>query len=154
MTDDDGARTSWEGDVLRDTIAYRFVEICRTLIDLVFEEDDMRQGYDRWLEQVADPEATEPMVVGEWQSEAGTSLALAARPVPWEFVLMIEDEQFEVVVGLLYDEATADVEVGGIARFEGVPQAAMAWGQSFLAMLEEGLFQPEPAGDDETVGNA
>ncbi len=135
--------TVWEGELYRDTVTYRFVDLAVSALDAAFADDEnLEDKYDEWLagvEDSDDEEDAKPVILYEFSSDSQAFVRLFAVPSSEEFVVLFKSENFEVSVSMSYDLERKDVRAVQILKFEGDVTSALVWGEEFSGVLNDVL---------------
>lgn len=139
MTENEN-QTSWEGDIYRDMVTYRFIELSISAIATAFEQEkDLFEKYALWLsEKKADPEA-KPIILYSFSPEEESDVSIFAMPNENEFFIRFKASAFECSVSASYDIDRMDVRAARIVMFSGDMLYAVSWAEALHATWDDML---------------
>lgn len=139
MTENEN-QASWEGDIYKDMVTYRFIELSISAIATAFEqEEELYEKYASWLsEKKADPES-KPIILYGFSPEEGSEVNIFAMPNENEFFIRFEAPSFECSVSASYDIAQMDVRAARIVMFSGDMLYAVSWAEALHATWDDML---------------
>ena len=135
-------RSAWSGDILRDTLTYRFIDISVTLIDLMMENNSISSLYFSWLEeqerldsQDADKEIR-PVVLTELKNESGSSIMILGLPVSGQFLVVFQNKYFNTNIIIAQNIETGELQASSVSEFNGDLTYALTWGHDFINRVD------------------
>lgn len=139
-------KANWSGDLIRDTLIYRLIDISTTLLDLVMENQTVADHYQSWIEaeeesqdQQAEAQIT-PMVLSELRNAAGSTVLLLALPQPGQFLVAFTTSDFTSKVIVAQDYETADLQAASVTEFTGDQNFALVWSRDFIERIDEEMI--------------
>jgi len=140
----------WEGDIYKDTITYRYLELSASLLELGLQENKgLIEAYENWLAANAPKESEKGVldaflgktaVLSEYSPEQDTKAIIYSLPRKGEFLSVFTTPKFKVSVSFLYDFEREDFKAGKILKFEGDGGIAVVWAESLISRLDK-LFE-------------
>lgn len=137
---------SWEGEIYRDMVTYRFIELSISALEMAFEEETgLTQNYAQWLDGALKqaketPEnPPKPIILYEYSPEPESEIQIFAVPNEAEFFVRFKTEKFEVSVSMSYDSARMDIQAARIVMFTGDMPYAISWAEALRALLDDML---------------
>lgn len=137
---------SWSGDLMRDTLIYRLIDISATLLDLVMENESAADHYQSWIEAEAedldsdDETQITPLVLTELCNEAGSRVLVLALPQPGQFVVVFTTPDFTSKVIVAQDYETAELQAASVTEFAGDQNFALVWSRDFIERVDEEMI--------------
>ncbi|MGN1078604.1 MAG: hypothetical protein ACI4TE_00350 [Alphaproteobacteria bacterium] len=130
---------SWEGDVCRDMVIYRFIELSIAALATAFERDtELRDKYALWLSRKNDE--TKPIVLYTFEVERGDSVNIFAMPQENQFFIQFQSSSFETSVSIVYDIDLMDIRAARVVMFSGKALYAVSWAEALHAAWDDELL--------------
>lgn len=138
---------SWSGELLKDTITYRLIDISTTLIDLVMENQSAADHYQSWIETrennppQGEIEAITPLVLSELRNGSGSQVLILALPQPGQFLCVFTTADFSAKVIVAQDYDTAELQAASVSEFAGDITYALVWSRDFIDRIDEEMLK-------------
>lgn len=130
---------SWEGDVCRDMVTYRFIELSIAALATAFEQDaEPRDKYVLWLSQKNDE--TKPIILYAFELEQEDSVNIFAMPQENQFFIQFRSSSFETSVSIVYDMDLMDIRAARVVMFSGKALYAVSWAEALHAAWDDELL--------------
>ena len=136
----------WQGDVIKDTITYRYIELSASLLELALVENkDLLKTYQNWLEgNKTKGEATpKSAILSEFSPEENTKIIVYSLSKANEFLAKFETPAFNVLVSFSYDFENQDVIATRLVHFKGEFNPAVSWAESVLKRIDDAFAKIE-----------
>ncbi len=137
---------SWSGDLLRDTLIYRLIDISTTLLDLVMENESAADRYQSWIEEEEaaqeknDNGMITPLALSELRNDAGSQVLVLALPQPGQFLVVFTTTDFTSKVIVAQDYETAELQAASVTEFSGDQNFALIWSRDFIERIDEEML--------------
>lgn len=138
---------SWSGELLKDTLTYRLIDISTTLIDLVMENQSAADHYQSWIENhdntraPGENAAITPLVLSELRNESGSQVLILALPQPGQFLCVFTTADFTAKVIVAQDYDTAELQAASVSEFTGDITYALVWSRDFIDRIDEEMLK-------------
>lgn len=130
---------SWEGDICRDMVTYRFIELSIAALATAFEQDaELRDKYALWLSQKNDE--TKPIILYAFELEQEDSVNIFAMPQENQFFIQFRSSSFETSVSIVYDMDLMDIRAARVVMFSGKALYAVSWAEALHAAWDDELL--------------
>lgn len=134
--------TTWRGDILRDTLTYRFIDISVTLIDLMMENSSISNLYFSWIEEQERPDNQDtdkeirPVVLAEMKNESGSAVMILGLPVSGQFLVIFQNKYFNANIIVAQNLETGELQASSVSEFNGDLTYALTWGHDFINRVD------------------
>lgn len=138
---------SWSGELLKDTLIYRFIDISTTLIDLVMENQSSVDSYQSWIksgdnDQEQDPnKPITPLVLTELVNDSGSQVLIMALPQPGHFLVVFTTADFTAKIIVAQDYDTSELQAASVTEFTGDINYALVWSRDFIDRIDEEMLK-------------
>lgn len=123
---------SWEGDVCRDMVTYRFIELSIAALATAFERDtELRDKYALWLSRKNDE--TKPIILYTFEPDQDDSVNIFAMPQENQFFIQFQSPSFETSLSIVYDIDLMDIRAARVVMFSGKALYAVSWAEALHA---------------------
>ncbi|HAD26820.1 MAG TPA: hypothetical protein DCF61_13890 [Alphaproteobacteria bacterium] len=134
--------TAWKGEILRDTLTYRFIDISITLIDLMMENSSISNLYFSWLEEQERPDNQDtdreirPVILTEMKNETGSAVMILGLPVSGQFLVIFQNKYFNANIIIAQNIETGELQASSVSEFNGDLTYALSWGHDFINRVD------------------
>lgn len=130
---------NWEGDLYRDTVTFRFIELAMCAIEAAFTlEPALIEKYDNWLQK--EPETkTDPMPLKHFTLAGKGQADITAMAYEGDFLVQFQTPEFAALVSVSYDLMKMDIQAARIIRFDGDMMRAVLWAEQTRAEWDDQL---------------
>lgn len=134
--------TTWKGEILRDTLTYRFIDISVTLIDLMMENSSISNLYFSWLEEQERPDNQDtdreirPVILTEMKNETGSAVMILGLPVSGQFLVIFQNKYFNANIIIAQNIETGELQASSVSEFNGDLTYALSWGHDFINRVD------------------
>lgn len=141
------APVSWSGELLKDTLIYRLIDISTTLIDLVMENQSCADSYQAWIESGASDDTDDPnkpitpLVLSEMVNESGSQVLILALPQPGHFLVVFTTSDFTAKTIVAQDYDTTELQAASVTEFTGEINYALVWSRDFINRIDEEMIK-------------
>ncbi len=130
---------SWEGDVCRDMVTYRFIELSIAALATAFERDtELRDKYALWLSRKNDE--TKPIILYTFEPDQDDSVNIFAMPQENQFFIQFQSPSFETSLSIVYDIDLMDIRAARVVMFSGKALYAVSWAEALHAAMPPGTM--------------
>ncbi|MGD9637792.1 MAG: hypothetical protein AB7U85_01880 [Alphaproteobacteria bacterium] len=134
----------WKGDVVKDTITYRYIETAANALDLAIAENPtLLTTYQNWLTEVKDSASLGSIIFSEFSPEKDTKITIFSLTKANEFLTKFEAPEFNLLLSFSYDFEKRDIVAARVTQFKGNYNMALSWVESILARMEEAFEKVE-----------
>lgn len=149
---------AFEGNVERDTVIYRALDLGNRLLTHCFGKDKVRQDFEAAVANAGPPPEGQPESIDDALipmaslgfGEDGGGLVLGKNRLGEDFLMIVSADSFQAVTALLYDEQARTLTGGALVSFDGRTKEAA----DMLATLAEGITSGQIAVDEGETGAA
>ncbi len=134
----------WEGDIFRDMVTFRFIELSMSVLELIFNDSEenmvaLKEEYLEWIEKeaVTDVQADKTVEICEFTPMNETSIKLVALNRKYEFFTSFKTPVFETSILFSYDFERMDVVGARVVSFKGDMNIAINWAEMFLDRVDK-----------------
>ena len=130
---------SWEGDVCRDMVTYRFIELSIAALATAFERDtELRDKYALWLSRKNDE--TKPIILYTFEPDQDDSVNIFAMPQENQFFIQFQSPSFETSLSIVYDIDLMDIRAARVVMFSGKALYAVSSAEALHATSDDELL--------------
>lgn len=135
-------QATWEGDIYKDTVTYRFIELASFAIEMALHQDEeLEEKYKLWLAGIIDKENQEeeskPIIWYDYALENEAEAQIFAMPNEGEFFISFKTKEFETSISMSYDIKHMDVQVARVVGFAGDMLYAISWAEAQRAQWDD-----------------
>lgn len=135
----------WEGNAVKDTVTYRYIELALSVIELAVEENQgLLTTYQTWIDkQKSSSDDLKSAIFSEFTPEENTKITIFSLPTEKEFLAKFETPAFNVAASFSYNFDKRDLIAARLIHFKGDYNLAVAWAEDILMRIDDAFAKLE-----------